>query len=149
MYYMAGNQAADFEAWIAQSAATWKIAFAHHPYLSNGPHGNAGEYEGLPFVPIVNGAGVQDLVEDVICGDVDVYITGHDHSLQWLADTCGGTELIISGAGASTTELPGDNNYYFQSLALGFLYVVIQGNTFTGEFYDTSGNMLFSRTLMK
>jgi hypothetical protein len=28
----------------AASAATWKIAFGHHPYLSNGEHGNAGAY---------------------------------------------------------------------------------------------------------
>lgn len=24
---------------------TWKIVFGHHPYLSNGPHGNAGVYD--------------------------------------------------------------------------------------------------------
>jgi hypothetical protein len=25
----------------------WKIAFGHHPYVSNGDHGNAGAYDGL------------------------------------------------------------------------------------------------------
>ncbi len=149
MYHQADDQASDFPGWIAQSTATWKIAFAHHPYLSNGPHGNAGEYEGLPFVPITNGAGVKDLADDVICGEVDFYISGHDHSLQWLQDTCAGTELIVSGGGASTTELEGDNPSYFESLSLGFLYVRIEGNSFTGEFYDTTGTLLFSRTVTK
>ena len=149
MYLQADDQAADFPGWIAASTATWKIAFAHHPYLSNGPHGNAGEYEGLPFVPITNGAGVKELADDVICGNVDLYISGHDHSLQWLQDTCAGTELIVSGAGASSTELDGDNPTHFESLSLGFLYVRIEGNTLAGEFYDTSGGLLFSRTLTK
>ncbi|MBI2383026.1 MAG: metallophosphoesterase, partial [Gammaproteobacteria bacterium] len=38
--------------WLAQklkeSRAAWKIAFSHHPYLSNGVHGNAGSFDGRP-----------------------------------------------------------------------------------------------------
>jgi len=49
---------ADFEAWLPASAAKWKIVFGHHPYRSNGRHGNAGSYDGVPLVPIANGAGV-------------------------------------------------------------------------------------------
>ena len=145
----AGDQATDFPMWINQSVATWKIGFGHHPYLSNGDHGNAGDYEGLSFVPVVNGQGVKDFMEGTVCGNVDVYISGHDHSLQWLSDTCGGTELLLSGAGATTTELDGDNAYYFEALQIGFLYVRIEGNSFTGEFYDAAGALLFTRTFTK
>ena len=33
-------------AWTAASTAPWKIALGHHPYPRNGPHGNAGSYDG-------------------------------------------------------------------------------------------------------
>jgi tartrate-resistant acid phosphatase type 5 len=149
MFDQAGDQATDFPQWMNASTATWKIGFGHHPYLSNGDHGNAGNYEGLSFIPVVNGQGVKDFMEGIVCGNVDVYISGHDHSMQWLSDTCGGTELILSGAGATTTELGGDNGYYFEALQIGFLYVRIEGNSFTGEFYDEAGTMLFTRTITK
>lgn len=135
--------------WAQSSGATWKIAFGHHPYLSNGPHGNAGTYEGIPGIPVVSGAGVKDLMDNSVCGKFDVYISGHDHSKQWLTPTCSGTELIVSGGGASTTELKGQNSSYFQASKTGFLYVEITGKTFKGEFYDSSGNLEFSRTLTK
>jgi tartrate-resistant acid phosphatase type 5 len=150
MFLQAENQKNDVPGWIAASTAQWKIAFGHHPYLSNGPHGNAGEYEGLPFVPIVNGAGVKELLDDVICGRVDMYICGHDHSMQWLVPTCGGlTELVVTGAGASTSDLEGNNQVYIESLDVGFFYVVIQDNVLTGEFINAAGTVLYSRTITK
>jgi hypothetical protein len=142
-------QRADVAAWLAASGAPWKISLGHHPYLSNGPHGNAGEYDGLPFIPITNGAGVKDFMDDVVCGNVDVHIAAHDHSLQWLEPTCAGTELIVSGGGSSTTALEGSNPTRFQAESTGFLYVAIDGDTFTGEFIDASGTTLFSRSITK
>ncbi len=147
MYGEDAGQKADVAGWLAASTADWKIAVGHHSYLSNGPHGNAGEYDGLPFVPIVNGKGVQTFMESVVCGKADLYLGSHDQSLQWLEPTCEGTELIVSGTGASSTTLPGGNPTRFQSLEPGFVYVVIEGNTLTAEFIDTSGNVLFSRSI--
>jgi tartrate-resistant acid phosphatase type 5 len=136
--------------WVAQSTATWKIAFGHHPYLSNGDHGNAGSYDGvLGVLTNTAGAGVKELLEGTVCGKADVYLCGHDHSQQWLSTTCGGTELIVSGTGAEPTTLPGTNATYYQSLNLGFLYVVISGNTFEGTFFDVDGNAEFSRKITK
>jgi len=134
---------------LAQSTASWKIAFGHHPYLSNGPHGNAGSYDDLPFVPIVNGAGVKSFMDQVVCGSADVLVSAHEQSLQWLEPTCQGTELLVSGTGASATTLEARNATRFESIALGFLYVVIDGNSLTGEFIDSSGTSLFSRTITK
>jgi hypothetical protein len=149
MYYRADGQKTDMQAWIAASTATWKIALGHHPYRSNGPHGNAGEYDGVPFVPIANGAGVKDFFEAAICGRVDAYLCGHDHSRQWLTETCNGTELAVSGAGASTTDLPGGNSTRFQASTRGFLYVRIQGRTLTAEFVSSAGAVEFTRTITK
>jgi hypothetical protein len=149
MFYQAGQQADDVAGWIAASTARWKIGLGHHPYLSNGPHGNAGEYDGLPFVPLANGAGVKTLLEDTVCGTTDLYLSGHDHSLQYLVGTCAGAELIVSGAGASTTELPGENIAWYQSLELGFLYVVIEGDTLTVQFIGTDGVVDYTKTIQK
>lgn len=135
--------------WLTSSTAKWKIAVGHHPYLSNGPHGNAGSYEDQPLIPIVNGAGVKEFMEDIVCGRADVYLAAHDDSLQWLQPTCNGTELIVSGTGASSTDLLPRNAVHFQSLALGFVYVVIQDSTLTAEFIDRDGNVLFTRTISK
>jgi 3',5'-cyclic AMP phosphodiesterase CpdA len=138
--------------WLADETAaagtTWNIAYGHHPFISNGPHGNAGEYEGLDWVPIVNGESIEDFVDEGICGTMDVYICGHDHSLQWPEGTCG-TEFLVSGAGAKTTELEGSNNSWFQQEIEGFVWIEIQGRTFTGVYYDLDGNELYRRSFTK
>jgi cysteine-rich repeat protein len=148
MWLRDAQQRVDVAAWIAASSATWKIAVGHHPYLSNGPHGNAGEYDGV-FDPIGGGAGVKSFLEEIVCGKVDLYLSAHDHSLQWLEPTCSGTELIVSGAGASPTLLEGSNPVRFQSATLGFVYVDIEGKSLRAEVIDTAGTVLFTRTLTK
>lgn len=145
----------DFDQWLPASNALWKIAFAHHPYKSNGPHGNAGSYDDLTFVPIANGAGVKKFVEERVCGRADFYITGHDHNIQWLQDTCTrngstiNTGLILSGGAAATTALERNQPAYYQSDALGFVYIVIDGRNFTASFYDQNGVQKFTRTVTK
>ncbi|MEW6434403.1 MAG: metallophosphoesterase, partial [Myxococcota bacterium] len=157
MFNLDNTVRSDFDTWLPASTATWKIVFGHHPLKSNGRHGNAGSYDGLPFVPIANGAGVKSFLEDRVCGRADVYLSGHDHNLQWLQPTCTrpgssiNTELIVSGGGASTTpfDTPARNPSYWQAESLGYVYVVIQGNTFTGTFYDGNGVQQYTRTLTK
>ncbi len=134
---------------LARDTSTWRVAYGHHPYLSNGPHGNAGEYEGLDWVPIVNGAAIEAFVDDRLCGQVDLYIDGHDHSLQWPQSTCSGTEFIVSGAGAKTTELEGDNPTWFEAEIEGFVWIELRGRTLTGVVYDLNGVELFRRTVVK
>lgn len=145
MFNLAARQKREVQAWLAASTATWKIALGHHPYRSNGTHGNAGWYDGVPLL----GSGVKRFMEDVVCGNVDLYLSGHDHSRQWLTAPCDGTELVVSGAGASATELRGRNAARFQAATLGFLYVRIEGRTLTAEFIDEGGRVEFSRTLTK
>jgi tartrate-resistant acid phosphatase type 5 len=144
-----GDATRDFDLWLPASTGAWKVVFGHHPYLSNGPHGNAGAYDGASLVPFANGAGVKSFLEKSVCGKADVYLCGHDHSRQWLLSTCGGTELIVSGGGANTTELPGSQPTHYQSRTSGFLYVVIEGDAFTGTFYDAAGVANYSRTLAR
>jgi len=145
----------DFDTWLPASTAQWKIVFAHHPYKSNGEHGNAGNYDGLSFIPIANGAGVKRFHEDRVCGRADFLITGHDHHIEFPTATCGRagstlqTQLIISGGGAATTTIPGTQPVNYISDQLGFLYVVIQNNVMTTTFYDANGVQKYTRTTTK
>jgi hypothetical protein len=119
------------------------VVIGHHPYISNGPHGNAGNYEGAPL-PIVGGGSIKDFFESEICGNASVYFSGHDHSLQWHAapDGCN-TNFIVSGAAAKTTEIVDrDNNpapLYQDATMPGFAWVEIEDATMTVAFYDETG----------
>lgn len=151
MFGVDQDQREQVSAWLKESRAQtpWIIAFGHHPYLSNGPHGNAGNYEGVPHVPVVSGDGVKEFAESVWCGNVDLYLAGHDHSRQWLQSTCRGTELAISGAGAKATTLPGHNPFRFQSATLGFLYIVVSEHKLTAQFINLENATEFSYTIDK
>lgn len=144
-----GQEALIDEALEAAAGATWTIGFGHHPYRSDGPHGNAGAYEGKDWVPIANGAGVQSLVESKLCGRLDLYFAGHDHSRQWLQPRCG-MRLAISGAGAKSTAIVDRGNApTFASASPGFLWVAIQGPELVAEFYDQHGNLEHTERLHK
>lgn len=119
----------------AASTTTWNIAFGHHPYISNGPHGNAT-------------GDLYTFMTDYVCGEYDLYLSGHDHNLQWLGESCG-TTFAVSGAGHSTYPLVGSNPTSFEVASMGFLWVEIDGNTLTGVFYDDTGAELYRDTIVK
>jgi tartrate-resistant acid phosphatase type 5 len=153
------------------SPSTWKIVMGHHPYVSNGAHGNAGEYEGLdedvmdlatdiPFIgdlldgvaEIVLGEGVKDGIEAIVCNRADLYLSGHDHNRQWLSKKiqCPGVQFVVSGAGAKTKDLGGSNPTEFEDASIGgFLYVHIAGPTLNAQFIDQNGVVNFSTTMEK
>lgn len=148
LFGKAEQQERDVSGWVRDSRATWKIAFGHHPYLSNGDHGNAGSYDGDPD-PTWSGSGVKAFMDRAVCGNVDLYLSGHDHSLQWIERTCAGTELAVSGGGARVGDLPGRNATRFQAAALGFFYVVVEGKRLRAEAIDADRRVLYTRTITK
>lgn len=99
-------------------------------------------------MPVFNGKNVKTFADDIYCGNVDLYLCGHDHSRQWLTDTCKGTELAVSGAGAKVTTIPGTQATRFKSIQMGFLYVTIDGKKLTAEFVGPTGTD-FTRVLNK
>lgn len=111
---------------IAESPAKWKIACTHHPYLSNGSHGDAGAYDGFPVDPI-NGVHAKRFFEDLVVGRCQFILSGHDHTLQVLEPTIAskGTRQIVSGAagkdshGKSST--PERANLYQNFTDVGFM----------------------------
>jgi tartrate-resistant acid phosphatase type 5 len=143
------GQERDVPTWIAQSTRPWKIAFGHHPYLSNGEHGNAGRYDGVTWSWFPGtGQTIQAFVDRHLCGRVDAYLCGHDHSLQDLGEACG-TQFLVSGGGAGTTTLPGSNPRRFQAAQPGFLLVEATSRALTFTFFDAAARSLHSRTVTK
>ncbi|MEC7750114.1 MAG: metallophosphoesterase [Myxococcota bacterium] len=146
------DQARDLPNWLAQAPEnTWTVAFGHHPYISNGPHGNAGRYDTgrFPFpLPIVAGEAVKDFFDDHICGRVDLYLAGHDHSRQDLHATCG-TEFLVSGAGAKTTDVVDRNPVYYQSDEVGFLLVEATRSELRLFFFDRNGTQNHERLIRR
>ncbi|MBM4379808.1 MAG: metallophosphoesterase [Deltaproteobacteria bacterium] len=149
LYGQDGVQRRDMAQWLAASTAAWKISLGHHPYLSNGYHGNAGSYDGKAGHAPWDGVGVKSFFEEVLCGRVDLALFGHDHNRQWLEPTCRGTELVVSGAGAGGSALKQTNPARFQSSAVGFLWVEVEGGKLTGEFIGPDGAVDFVRTLTR
>jgi len=133
-----------FMSGIAHSTADWKIVYGHHPFISNGQHGNAGAYDGvLPIGKLTNrvsGENFRQWFLETVCDKADVYFAGHDHDLQVLKSVpeCGKTIFIISGAGAKSREFknPTRNPAYWQmDNAAGFFLVEINGNAMNLQAY--------------
>ena len=135
---------------LAASTARWKLTFGHHPYISNGQHGDAGMYDGAPG----NGSNLKLFMEQSFCNKADVYLCGHDHDLQWLKPitSCGGTQFIVSGAGGKRRELadPARNAVNFQrGDTFGFFWIEINGDTLHAVVYDWNGTVLHEQSVTK
>ena len=87
-------------------------------------------------------------METHVIGTVDMYLCGHDHNRQWLSSTQG-TELIVSGAAAKTTDLKGRGNttFFEDDTVEGFFWVEITEYALTGRFYNVNGVLEYEQTL--
>jgi len=157
-----GDQRAWYPTALSEVAGSqWVIVIGHHPYLSNGQHGNAGDYDapelaGIPIpnpLPIQNGDDLKTFFDQVVCGTADLYLCGHDHERQWLDEPTAlcGTEMLVSGAGAKLTDFVDRGNaYHWQDdQDTGFLLIEVDGKQLTGQFYGSDGVLDFERVLTK
>jgi len=135
--------------------SVWKIAFGHHPYISNGTHGNAGNYDvfikGLPNpIPIVNGSFIKRHFDAEICNKFDFYFSGHDHNRQLLHPKCG-IYHVVSGAGAKSKGWgKGKKNaVYFAKDTIGFFFVHVDGRKITIEALDENAKVEFTKVYTK
>ncbi len=144
------EQAAMVKTAINNSKAEWIIVVAHHPYLSNGRHGNAGNYEGLPFPYKVSGKYIKDFFDKNLCGKMDILFSGHDHNKQILPGTkkCKAT-FVVSGAGASATPLKERNPFFAQSEELGFILAHVENKKISLEVINSLGNTTHAHVVKK
>ena len=126
---------------LISSQALFNVAMAHHPYLSNGLHGNAGNYDFIPsyILPVISGQRWKDFLEEGVCDYADFIMTGHDHDLQLLepVDSCGRTRFVVSGAAGKTRSLQDEQRnqaMYQAGDTYGFFWVnAMESNPVTGQ----------------
>lgn len=129
-----GKYVKEQKAWIQQtlagSEATWKFAFGHHPYMTNGHHGKDPLLQGRkPY---------QSFIQDSFCNQVDFIFSGHEHALEILdanQDECGNTLQVVSGAAAKNTGKRSSDEYNtlwdsYDKL-WGYMHAVINASQFT------------------
>jgi tartrate-resistant acid phosphatase type 5 len=96
---------------LADSDATWKIACAHHPFFSNGSHGDNGVLQ-LEWGPIFKKGGL------------DMYIGGHDHDLQHLELPGWPISFVQAGGGGQgITDMRRDVRGPFSRKMYGFTHL--------------------------
>jgi hypothetical protein len=104
------DQRAAVRAWLASSKGRWRVVVGHHPYWSSGLHGDAGIYDNQQAPPERVGTAWKAFFDEELCGKIDVYISGHDHDLEWLKGPCK-MELVISGGGGvAARPVPGERH---------------------------------------
>lgn len=113
------GQAKFFPLRIEQSKKTWRIAFGHHPYLSSGVHGNAGNYNGQGL-----GKAFEKFFRGALCGKIDLYLAGHDHDMEVLQRPKDCPVLqVVAGSGAKLRDFARENPRYFKRKDYGFAYL--------------------------
>ncbi len=117
------------------SQAKWKIVYGHHPIHSYGYHGNTPEL-------------VEKLLPILTQGNVDFYLSGHDHDMQVLK---GPSDLVMVVSGAAAQSRPSHKGpeTLFNTGGLGFAHFVIEDKQVSLRFIDKAGHELFHRLFSK
>lgn len=117
----------------------WTVVVGHHPFYTVGPRI-------ANFDTLTMRKAIKQLLDDE---KVDVYLSGHEHSLQHLkAD--GFTHQFISGAGSELTEVTTGVAYSrFQASEHGFMYFSIDEKRLNVKAINLTGKVLYETELTK
>lgn len=123
----------------ASADVKWKIVVGHHPYYTVGPR--IKNYDTLTIRTVM--ANVFEKHQ------VDVYLSGHDHSLQHLKPE-GYTHQFISGAGSELTPVTTGIPYSrFEASEHGFMTFALAANRLNVKAISYSGKVLYETELKK
>lgn len=96
---------------LAESTMTWKVVVGHYPVFSNGLHGNTQEL-------------VDDLYPLLQRYDVDFYLSGHDHDMEFMRKN--DINFIVSGTGCSSNPISYSHQSIYASDMSTFGFNVLQ-----------------------
>ncbi|MDX2471741.1 MAG: metallophosphoesterase [SAR324 cluster bacterium] len=143
------QQTKHYKKLMRRLTSTWTILISKHTYISDGRHGNMGIYKGI----IGHGAEMKSFFDSQFCGNVDLYLHGHDHNLQILEgpSECPGVFVVTGGggAGAQPQAARDGNKIDFFAESFGFTYIKIIDNCITIEMLDEEGTSLFTKNYCK
>jgi hypothetical protein len=112
--HLTANEWEEQKQWIdeqlAKTPARWRISAAHHPFFSNGAHGDNGVMQ-VEWGPVMRKGGL------------DFYCGGHDHDLQHLQLPGWPMSFIQAGGGGQTaTDMRWDSRGPFSRKSHGFAH---------------------------
>lgn len=116
----------------------WKIVVGHHPMYTGGSR-----TDGYDTKAIRNT--LQPMFDKY---KVDVYLAGHEHSLQHML-SAGNTHHIISGAASEKTAVRLIPNSLFAASEYGFFVFSISGNELLMQSVNDTGKILYTYTIKK
>lgn len=133
-------------AWInetlrnASPEVKWKIVVGHHPAYTVGPR--IQNYETLSIRKYLS-----QTFED---HKVDIYLSGHEHSMQHLKPEKGYTHHFISGAGSEISTVTSGVSYSrFQAAENGFMYFSMDSKRLNVKAVNQEGKVLYETLLTK
>ncbi len=138
--YSREEQVAWMKESIAASDATWKIAFGHYQYATEGYKGDGNTFQ-------------KQAQEEFMCDKVQFYLYGHQHQLRWEApqQSCGRTTFINSGAGARGVHEPGfpedlgiDEEFTYEEETAAYWWLEFSATGMTAIAYATTADDPFS-----
>ena len=129
------RQTAWLDSTLANSPATWKLVFGHHPiYVGSTSYiDNATLIERI--VPILEARGAQ------------AYFCGHDHNLQHHRPADAHVDYFISGAGSMTRGVVETPNTLFALRTSGFMAVSMARNQLFVNAYNEDGALVYATTV--
>jgi tartrate-resistant acid phosphatase type 5 len=121
---------------LAQSRATWKIVYGHHPIYSAGQHGDTQR--------------LVDALLPVLRDRADAYFCGHDHDMQHLRPD-GGVHFFVAGSGGAHQRPmhPHPRTLFARTDIHGFATLEADAGALTVRFIADDGSELYAYTLHK
>ena len=120
---------------LASSTAQWKIVFAHHVLYSYGHYGD-------------NRTLIATLENRFVRGDVDLFVSGHEHQLQIL-EPIRAVSYMTSGAGSRPREAKCGERSVYAAGAPGFLGFEVSKNLLRTYVVLADGRVDFAYTMRK
>lgn len=121
------TQADWLERELARSRARWKIVYGHHPVYSYGTHG--------PDLKL------RRLLPPALKDRADVYLAGHEHSVQYLKPEGGVLFFVAPAAGQRARTATNGPLTVFNDSFYGFTVMEIDHSRLRLSFVDTEGSI--------
>jgi tartrate-resistant acid phosphatase type 5 len=133
------NQLKNLTEALEASTATWKLVVGHHTMFSYGPHGNTPEL-------------VEKILPILKANKVDMYINGHDHTLQHIKRADSDIHFVTSGGGSKAWK--GEFDAFRPDAQLfydgqGFTSISVTPTALLVNYYDITGTIIHQIELKK
>lgn len=122
---------------LLHSTEKWKIVIGHHPVYSVGDHGSEPDMKRL-------------LGKRMEQHGADIYVAGHDHSLQSLQPRGDKMVYLISGGGSECTAVKNEPPFTrYAKSTTGFMLAAVGEKSLTVYFIDSNGQVIYKEALTK